>query len=52
MTLFNFQGEWTMKSKLVKVVAAAALLAASGATYASCCDGLDCCLQMLACCFG
>ena len=42
-----------MNAKLVKVGAAAALLAMSGAVYAAdCCGGLDCCPQALACCFG
>ncbi len=43
-----------MKSTLIKAASVAALLLASAGAYASsmdCCDGLACCLKMLACCF-
>lgn len=41
-----------MKSRLLKAAAGVGLLTASAAVLAanSCC-GLECCLQMLACCF-
>lgn len=42
-----------MKSKILKATAVASLLGASAAAWAStsCCGSLECCLQMLACCF-
>lgn len=42
-----------MKSKIVKLTAVVSLLGASAAAWAagSCCGDLECCLQMLACCF-
>lgn len=42
-----------MKSKFLKVTVAFGLLSASAAVLASnsCCGSLECCLQMLACCF-
>ena len=43
-----------MKSILIKSSAALALLGASALAMAAkmdCCDGLECCLRMLACCF-
>lgn len=42
-----------MKSKFVKLFAAAALLATSAVAFASsgCCGDLECCMRMLACCF-
>lgn len=43
----------TMKSKLIKLTMAATLLGTSALAWAAndCCLDLDCCLQMLACCF-
>ncbi len=44
-----------MKSKLIKISAAAALLAAASAAMAStmdCCDSIECCLRMLMECCG
>ena len=42
-----------MKSKLIKIFAAVALLSVSAMAVAanSCCVDLACCLVMLACCF-
>jgi hypothetical protein len=42
-----------MKSKLIKISAAGALLLASAGAFAAsmdCCGDLACCLKMLACC--
>ena len=44
----------TMKSIVIKASAVTAILLASAGAYASsmdCCNGLECCLKMLACCF-
>ena len=41
-----------MKPTIVKVIAAVSLLSASTVALASgCCGDLQCCLQMLACCW-
>jgi hypothetical protein len=53
-TLFDNCFEDIMKLKLIKIAAALSLLGASAAALAAntCCGDLECCLQMLACCFG
>ncbi len=43
-----------MKSTLIKISAAVGLLATSAAAYAAtsdCCVSIECCIQMLSCCF-
>ncbi len=43
-----------MKSKIIKVTAAVALLGASAFAFAAnndCCSSIECCIKMLACCF-
>jgi hypothetical protein len=43
-----------MKSKIIKVGAAVALLATSAVAFAAsndCCSSIECCIKMLACCF-
>ncbi|WP_268878370.1 hypothetical protein [Rugamonas rivuli] len=43
-----------MKSIIIKASAVTAILLASAGAYASsmdCCNGLECCIKMLACCF-
>jgi hypothetical protein len=43
-----------MKKKLIKIGAAIGLVLGSTAAFAAangCCGSIECCLQMLACCF-
>ena len=43
-----------MKSKIVKITAAFTLMATSAVAFAAnsdCCVSIECCIQMLACCF-
>ncbi len=42
-----------MKSKIIKITAAAALMGTSAVAIAanSCCGSIECCINMLACCF-
>lgn len=43
-----------MKSTFIKISAALALLSTSAIAFAAtsdCCLSIDCCIQMLACCF-
>jgi hypothetical protein len=42
-----------MKSTILKTLACVGLLSASAVAYASttgCCDSIECCLRMIACC--
>jgi hypothetical protein len=43
-----------MKSKIIKITAVVALMATSALAYAAnsdCCSSIECCINMLACCF-
>ncbi|WP_259772415.1 hypothetical protein [Pseudoduganella plicata] len=43
-----------MKSKIIKIGAAFTLMATSAVAFAasnSCCSGIECCINLLACCF-
>jgi hypothetical protein len=43
-----------MKSKIVKITTAVALLATSAVAFAAtsdCCVSVECCIKMLSCCF-
>ncbi len=43
-----------MKTTLFKALACVTLLSASAVAYAAsndCCDSIECCLRMIACCF-